>query len=210
VLPLGTAKSFYVIFEGIDGSGKSSQIKRLATFMKEALGPDREVLQLFEPTNGPYGQEIRKRAGQGPEMTVEEELDLFLRDRKEHVEKTLAPALLEGACILQDRSFYSTVAYQGSHEQSTRSLKELLALNDFAPRPDLVVLLDIPAELGLKRVKQRGKADAFEKLERQKRVRQNFLDMADDRFLVVDGTLGAEEISEVINHRVEDMLRIQS
>lgn len=199
--------SFYVVFEGIDGAGKSSQIQRLAEFLKIKLGDGRPFVKTFEPTNGAFGQEIRSRAKDGPVMSAQEELELFVKDRREHVEQTLRPALDKGAVILQDRSYYSTVAYQGSRPELGQSLKDLLALNDFAPQPDLVVLLDLPAEVGLKRVKRRGQADAFETVERQRRVRQNFLELADERFLVVDASLGEEDIAGKIQDRVSEMLK---
>ena len=204
---MATSQSFYVIFEGIDGAGKSSQIKRLAQFLKGRSAHEGELLELFEPTGGPFGQEIRRRAREGPAMSAAEELELFLRDRGEHVDKVLTPALSAGHTILQDRSFYSTVAYQGSCPELGKSLSELLALNDFAPRPDLVVLLDIPAELGLERIESRGQADAFEKIERQREVRKNFLSLADESFLIVDGSKAAFEIAQQIQSRVEEVLR---
>lgn len=205
--PLKSSPSFYVVFEGIDGAGKSSQIQRLADFLKDQLGDNRPILNTYEPTGGLFGQEIRRRAKDGPPMSAQEELDLFVKDRREHVEKTLTPALRAQKVILQDRSYYSTVAYQGSRPELGQSLEELLKLNDFAPKPDLVVLLDLPAETGLKRVNQRGQADAFEQVERQRKVRQNFLDLADERFLVVDATLSEVEIANAIAGRVSEMLK---
>ncbi|MDF1664783.1 MAG: dTMP kinase [Planctomycetota bacterium] len=202
-----SSPSFYVVFEGIDGAGKSSQIQRLAHFLKDELGDKRPILKTFEPTGGSFGQEIRRRAKAGPVMSAQEELDLFVQDRREHVEETLAPALKAKKIILQDRSFYSTVAYQGSRPELGQSLEDLLQVNDFAPKPDLVVLLDLPAEIGLKRVKQRGQADAFEQVERQRKVRENFLELADERFLTVDATLSEEEIAHVVAARVSEMLK---
>lgn len=202
-----SSPSFYVVFEGIDGAGKSSQIQRLAHFLKEQLGDERPIINTYEPTAGTFGQEIRRRAQNGPVMSAQEELDLFVKDRREHVEQTLTPALAAKKIVLQDRSFYSTVAYQGSRPELGQSLQDLLEVNDFAPRPDLVVLLDLPAETGLKRVRQRGQADAFENVERQRKVRQNFLDLADERFLIVDATLSEVEIASAIGARVSEMLK---
>lgn len=196
-------QGLYLIFEGIDGSGKSTQIAALQARLeaRELL-----VLRCFEPTDRPHGQEIRRRARQGPAMTAQDELELFLKDRRQHVHEVLAPAIESGQIILQDRSFYSTVAYQGSREDSPWSMSELFQFNDFAPRPDRVVLLDLPAEEGLARVHSRGQSDSFEKLGRQQRVRQAFLDMADERFVVLDALEDPEKLTEELWIRLEPLL----
>jgi len=174
--------SAYIVFEGVDGSGKSTQLRRL----KERLeGLGLKPVLLREPTDGPYGREIRERARSGPTMTIDDELRLFIEDRRQHVREAIEPALAVGRWLLQDRSFYSTVAYQGARQDSRYGVAELLALNDFAPRPELVVLLDLPAEVAAERIAQRGVADAFETLGRLRRVRENFLALADERFLVI-------------------------
>ena len=85
-------RPFYVVFEGIDGSGKTLQTSLLVESLRAHLDP----LQVREPTDGPCGQEIRRRALLGPPMTPVEELELFLADRRQHVEETLAPALADG------------------------------------------------------------------------------------------------------------------
>lgn len=189
----------YIVFEGVDGAGKSTQMTRLAEACRRA---GRAPTLLAEPTRGPAGAEIRRRALEGPPMSAEDEVRLFVEDRRRHVAEDIGPALAEGRLVLQDRSYLSTVAYQGSRPEAPYSRQELLALNAFAPRPDLVILLDLAPEVGLARVQARGRRDAFEDLHRQERVRAAFLAMADERFAVVDAAQHPDEIAAAIAEAV--------
>lgn len=191
-------RSLYIVFEGIDGAGKSSQIARLT---ERLVARGETPVRTFEPTRGPHGSEIRRRAAEGPPMTAAEELALFVADRRDHVRDVVAPALARGDVLLQDRSFYSTAAYQsarGAGAESAPSIAEVLAANAFAPRPDLVVLLDLPAAEALRRVTGRGPADAFEDLDRLRAVREAFLSLADERFRVFDATLPPDRLADRI------------
>jgi dTMP kinase len=197
-------RGFYVVFEGIDGGGKSTQAKRLVERLR-ARGL--EVVATFEPTNGPIGSEIRRRAREGPPLTGREELDLFVRDRREHVEKVVRPALARGAAVVQDRSWWSTLAYQSARPGGpTRD--EIQAAHAFElPRPDVVLLLDVPVERGLSRVTKRGKADAFEEREYLERVRATFLELAKtEPFVKVDGARSEDEVFADIAAAVEKRL----
>jgi dTMP kinase len=131
-----------IAFEGIDGTGKSTQIALLADYLA-AKGFD--VVTTREPTDGPYGRKIRSMFESRHRLTPEEELGLFMADRREHVQQLLAPALAEGKVVLTDRYYLSTAAYQGAagHDPAV-----ILADNErFAPPPDLVLLLTLtPAE----------------------------------------------------------------
>jgi dTMP kinase len=165
------ARPLFFVFEGIDGAGKTTQAARLA----ERLGREGiTVRRLVEPTHGPVGELIRKRAREGPPLEPREELELFLRDRRENVEKNVRPALERGEAIVQDRSFLSTVAYQGARRELGESLDALVALHDAMPKPDVVFLLDLSVEAGLARVASRGKSDSFEESAFLERVLENF------------------------------------
>ncbi|MBU4231991.1 MAG: dTMP kinase, partial [Proteobacteria bacterium] len=98
--------------EGVDGCGKSTQAGLLATALRER---GLEVVLTCEPTDGPLGQQIREYF-QGPTryLSAKEELNLFMADRREHVEKVINPALAEGKIVITDRYYYSSVAYQGA------------------------------------------------------------------------------------------------
>jgi dTMP kinase len=160
-----------VVFEGIDGAGKTTQASRL---VERLTREGYAVRRLVEPTNGPIGTEIRKRATEGPPMAPEEELDLFLRDRRENVEKNLRPALARNEVVVQDRSFLSTVAYQGARAELGKTREQLLKLHEGIPKPDVIVLLDLDVDSGLARVSSRGKRDAFEDRVYLGRVLENF------------------------------------
>jgi dTMP kinase len=154
--------------EGIDGAGKTTQVRALEALLREAALPH---LATKEPTGGPWGRKIRESARTG-RMSREDELEAFLQDRREHVTQVLQPALEEGKVVLVDRYYFSTVAYQGARGLDP---KDLLARNAFAPEPDLLIVLDLPPELGLRRVRERGDvADEFEKQDELARARAIF------------------------------------
>lgn len=165
------ARALFVVFEGIDGAGKTTQASRLAQRLeREGL----VVRRFAEPTQGRFGSEIRRRAREGPPLEPREELDLFLKDRAEHVAANVRPALERREAIVQDRSFLSTVAYQGARAALGETVASLIALHDSMPKPDLVLLLDLSVDAGLSRVSGRGKADAFEDAGFLARVLDNF------------------------------------
>jgi dTMP kinase len=178
-------RATYLVFEGIDGAGKSSRLRALSSRLALER-PDLAQTITLEPTHGPIGREIRRRASEGPAMAPREELELFLADRRAHVQSLLEPALARPGIILQDRCYLSTLAYQGARKDLGLSIPELAQLNAFAPRPDLVILLDLPVEQALERVGHRGRADAFENHSFLERVQQNFHslihDQLDDRW----------------------------
>jgi dTMP kinase len=140
-------------FEGLDGSGKSTQVAELARALREA---GREVLATHEPTDGPTGTRIRAMARSGVPLAPEEELRWFLEDRRVHVREIIAPALAAGRIVVTDRYFLSTVAYQGARGLDWR---RILAESEAEfPLPDLVLLLEIDVSLGLSRARGRGDA----------------------------------------------------
>ena len=101
-----------IIFEGIDGSGKSSQAQRVTHWLKEKGLP---VVSFSEPTAGKYGQKLREIMHYGRHnITPQEELDLFLKDREEDVQNNILPALRQSYIIVMDRYYYSNMAYQGA------------------------------------------------------------------------------------------------
>lgn len=161
-----------VVIEGIDGSGKTTLQNRLAEALRDE-GQDVTVTK--EPTNGPIGQKIRKLAATDREaISPEEEFDLFHEDRRIHVNEVVLPALERGEVVIQDRSYFSTVAYQGERgldrtELFEKSLK-------IAPEPDILLIVDLPAEEALIRIREsRGmETDEFEKLESLQAIRRVF------------------------------------
>lgn len=197
-------KGRLIVFEGIDGGGKSTQLQTLAARLEQT---GREVICSREPTRGQHGMALRRSMAEG-RLNLEEELRLFLADRREHVETLIAPALARGALVLLDRYYFSTVAYQGARGIDPETL---LASNEaFAPPPDLLIILDLSPEDGLTRVRQgRGQApDTFEVPELLKRSRQIFLTLAASLPYahVINALDHAEGISAAIYDHVEPLL----
>ncbi len=197
---------FLISFEGTEGCGKSTQIARLAARL-EAAG--RIVLTTREPGGTPAGERIRDLlqhddAGEG--MSPECELLLFAASRAELARRRLAPALAAGAVALCDRYLDSTTVYQGAARRLPRTAVD--AINAFAvggTRPDLTLLFDLPAEEGLRRVRDRGNGD-FDRMEREDAaffaaVRQGYLDLAaaePDRFTVIDATRDPDAVEAAV------------
>ena len=140
-----------IAFEGLDGAGKSTQLRRLAAALR-AAGHD--VVETREPTDGAFGRRIRAMASSGARVAPEEELRWFLEDRREHVATVLRPGLAAGAIVLTDRYFLSTVAYQGARGLDAAQL--LADAEAEFPLPDLVLLIDVDPERGLARVAGRA------------------------------------------------------
>lgn len=193
-----TAKRYsgtLVAFEGIDGSGKTTQAKKLAGVLDRC---GIAYVTSKEPTTGPWGQKIRESKTKG-RMPPDVELQAFLADRRQHVEDLVMPALNRGDVVIVDRYYYSTVAYQGARGMDP---DHLLQANSFAPRPDLVVLLDVPPRIGLGRIAGRGDtADLFEEESNLDKARAIFKGLKGDHILRLDGTSPALELhGEIVEH----------
>lgn len=200
-----------IAFEGGEGAGKSTQVRRL----QEWLANEGLVARAtFEPGATPSGAAIRSivldRAHAG--IAARSEALLYAADRAQHVHDVLRPALDAGEVVITDRFVDSSLAYQGAGR--TIPLDDVRMLSRWATEglePDLTVLLDLPPELGLARARGRAVADRLESesLEFHRRVRRTFRALAEaapDRYLVVDAGLGADEIAAVIRVRVAQLL----
>ncbi|MEN9992340.1 MAG: hypothetical protein RLZZ224_2042 [Verrucomicrobiota bacterium] len=183
-----------IVFEGIDGTGKSTHAKRLASYFS-SLG--REVVLSHEPTNGPWGRKLRESASIG-RLGAEEELEYFLRDRKEHVEQLINPSLAEGKVVILDRYYFSTMAYQGLRGFDPEQIRQ--KNEAFAPVPDLLIVLDLDVDLALQRITGRGdQANHFEKREALEKIRETFLRLRDEPFVrVIDASQSMDEIAAQI------------
>ncbi|MBN4071718.1 dTMP kinase, partial [Desulfotalea psychrophila] len=159
-----------IVFEGTDGTGKSTQTKLLATDLEER---GFAVVSTFEPSNGIYGKQIRALFTNRETISREEELDLFLADRKDHVDNLIAPSLKSGKVVLCDRYYLSTIAYQGA---AGIDPAHILARNDFAPVPDLALLFYAPLTTGIQRITEgRGEPlNDFEKEDYLEKVASQF------------------------------------
>lgn len=190
-----------IVFEGLDGSGKSTQLRRAGDALR-AQGLD--VVVTREPTDGPWGRRIRDMARSNERVSPETELDWFFQDRREHMRKVVGPALEAGRIVLSDRCYLSTVAYQGA-----RGLDPAKILADSEAefvRPDLVLLFDISPRQGLARVHARGGEGepAFENLAFLEQVAGIFAALAVDGLMRIDASRSEDEIAvdviEELNH----------
>jgi dTMP kinase len=185
----GGREGFLLVVEGIDGTGKSTLLGRLERELS-ALG--KKVLLSREPTQGVWGKRLRESARAG-RLSLEEEIELFMRDRMEHVQQVVCPALQRGEWVLLDRYYFSSAAYQGARGADP---EWILHQNEaFAPQPDLVLLLDCPPEDTLRRIRSRGdEPDQFEKLENLNRVREVFLRLKRPYLRVLDASETSDSV----------------
>ena len=204
-------KGLFVTFEGIDGSGKSTQAAKLAVSLR-AQGHD--VVETREPGGSPGAEEIRALVLQGDpdRWSAETELLLFTAARRDHMERLIEPALAEGKIIVCDRFADSTRMYQGlSRGDLRRTVDELHALM-IGREPDLTILIDMDPATGLDRALSRQtKDERFEAFgeELQVMMRDGFLALAEEfaeRFRVIDGARDidavAQDVLKVVNEAV--------
>ena len=192
-----------IAFEGIDGTGKSTQIQLLANSLQDA---GYRVITTREPTDSVYGQRIRELYTNRGSCSAEEELELFLEDRRLHVQELLAPELERGSIVLTDRYYYSTAAYQGDAERSGGvDAATILARNSFAPRPDLVILLTMDPEVSVRRIQQgRGEElNDFEQVDQLRKVAARFAAFADPCIHRVDAVLPLAQVQALIWQAVQ-------
>ncbi|KRS11025.1 thymidylate kinase [Roseovarius atlanticus] len=201
----------FVTFEGIDGSGKSTQARLLAEHLQ---GTGRDVVLTREPGGSDGAEEIRKLVleGDADRWSAETELLLFTAARRDHLERLIEPALAAGKVVICDRFADSTRMYQGLSRGDLR--RKVDALHDLmiGREPDLTILIDMDPGTGLERALSRGGSEErFESFgaSLQAQMRQGFLDLAvefSDRFVVIDGNRGIEAIAADVRAAVEPRL----
>ncbi len=198
-----TRNGAFIVFEGIDGSGKSTQMRRLADSLRKATYA---VVETREPTEGPYGRKIRALYRDRTSVTPEEEIELFINDRRQHIEEIIEPALSSGKIVLCDRYFFSTAAYQGA---AGCDPEEILARHEFAPVPDLVIIIEIDPRLSISRItEQRGDTlNDFEQLESLKKVDSIFKQMNLPYIERIDGSTSEDEVHQKVMSLVDTVLK---
>ena len=190
----------FISFEGIDGSGKSTQAKVLTKTLED-LGHN--VVLTREPGGSIGAEEIRRLVLQGDpdRWSAESEILLFTAARRDHLEKTILPALDAGKIVICDRFADSTRMYQGLSRGDLRSLVDELHSLMIPRDPDLTVLIDLDPKLGLTRAKSRNTAEErFEDfgISLQEKMRVGFLNLAEEyaeRFRVIDGQRDIEVVA---------------
>jgi len=194
--PARSRTGFFVVIEGIDGSGKTEQTGRLCARLRER---GHRVLQTREPTDGPFGRRYRAWARGETEASPEEVLDLFVEDRREHVAGEIVPALAGGAIVVCDRYVASTRAYQVAAGVD-RALLEAALAKFSVPEPDLTVWLRLPVASAIARLGSKA-LERFESSE--------FLERVDAEY----ARLGLTEVDalgspEQVTRRIEALLRL--
>ncbi|MEE3329104.1 MAG: dTMP kinase [Myxococcota bacterium] len=184
-----------IAFEGIDGSGKSTQVKRLASALRDA---HHEVCETREPTDGEHGRKIRALSTRGAPLSLQEELDLFEKDRREHVHDLIAPALGRGEIVITDRYFLSTAAYQGARGLDSGAI--LRSHEALFPLPDVVFLIEVPVAAALLRVEARGeeKNQSYEKQAFLEEVAQLFRSFDRDYICSIPGDASESAVHEAV------------
>lgn len=205
-----TSKGLFISFEGIDGSGKSTQARRLADHL---TANGREVVLTREPGGSPGAEEIRALVLQGEpdRWSAETELLLFTAARRDHLERTIRPALAEGKVVICDRFADSSRMYQGLRGEMRERVD---ALHDLmiGVEPDLTVLIDMDPSAGLSRAKARATVEErFEDfgISLQEQMREGFLALSReyaDRFTVIDGNRDMDAVAADIQAQVEAAL----
>ena len=196
---------YLIVIEGIDGTGKQTQ----ATMLAEALRKSgREVVQSFEPTNGPWGKKLRESATTG-RLSIEDELEYFINDRREHVEQLIIPTIESGGIVILDRYYFSTMAYQGPLGIGPQAIR--VKNETFAPQPDVLIILDLDVDIALQRIGVRdGEANEFEKRESLDFCRKLFLSLKDETYAyVIDANTDITEVNASVMAAVHAQLGME-
>lgn len=209
--------SIFITFEGVEGSGKTTQIKRLKRYLKQKGIP---YFTTREPGGTPIGEKVRRillNRAHG-EMIALSELFLYEAARAQHVIQVIRPLLKKKGVILCDRFSDASIAYQGYGRKMDPRLVDLL--NQIASkrvRPDLTFLLDCPSDMGLRRAVRRDRQkrsnlqDRFEreKIQFHRRVRKGYLSLAKEephRIRVIDTREGEQKVFEKIRNTVDALM----
>lgn len=182
-----------IAVEGIDGAGKTTVAATLAQWCGE-----RGLLCALskEPTSLEWGMKLRQSAASG-RLTLAQELDLFHKDREQHSQDSITPALEEDAIMILDRYYWSTAAYQGARGADVKDVLEFNESN--FPLPDLVLLLDLPVEDGQKRIRVRGdQPNSFEDVGALQKCRDIFLKLpaqSQAKSIIVDASQPWRDVS---------------
>ncbi len=187
-----------IVFEGIDGSGKTS-LSRM--FHARLLADGIAAAWLREPSDSPLGDRIRRTARENDAISIQDELELFLADRRWDVTNNILPALRSGTSVVMDRYYYSNACYQGARGLDMEAI--LRANREFAPEPDLVFIIDVDVDRALERIGRARTevARLFEKRDFLLKVRANYLALRGPNLAFIDGNPGLERVFSVLLRR---------
>ncbi len=190
---------FFIVFEGIDGSGKTTLSKMLQNYLEHQ---GFETVWYREPGDSEWGRKIRNLANANDSIPIEEELNYFIEDRKFTVSNYLIPTRDQRKIMILDRYFYSSACYQGARGLDIESILE--ANRAFAPEPDCVLLINVEVETALARINQNRASTArlFEKKEYLESVRRHYLDLKGDHICLINGNNDIETVFAEIKHKL--------
>jgi dTMP kinase len=192
---MNTYPGILIAIDGIDGAGKTTQVNLLESAL---VGIGETVVVSKEPTAGHWGQKLRDSARTG-RLPFEEELESFIRDRQEHLEQKIIPALEAGNVVILDRYFYSTIAYQGILLEDYKTIEERIRADVIVP--DAAYWMDLPADIAVGRVTSRdGQPNLFERQDDLAKAGEIFraISTIDRRLHKVDATLSVQSIHRMI------------
>ena len=196
----------FITFEGIEGSGKSTQIQLLKEFFEKKA---QKAFFTKEPGSSEVGKKIRSiLLNKENKIFPLTEIFLIFADRIQHVQEIIKPNLNEGKIVISDRYYDSSIAYQGQREGVDKTeIYELINMLDL-PTPDITFLLDLPVDIGLKRAKNRASLDRFEseEISFHEGVRQNYLDLQEqnlERIVKIDALQTPDEIFSNILKKIK-------
>ena len=195
-------RGYLIVFEGIDGTGKSTQCRLLSKFLNEKKIPN---IVLAEPTKGIWGMKIRRVLSEGREgISPKEELSWFVNDRKEDISKNIMPALLDNKVVIMDRYYFSTAAYQGAlglNPEDIRTENE-----NFAPIPDRVLIFLTSPDVCLERIESsRDQKSAFEKIEYLQNVETIFKSFVGPNISFINSIGSVSEVHKKVLTEVKDI-----
>jgi len=193
-----TARGRFLVLEGIDGSGKSEQTRRLAAWLEKR---GHRIVSTREPTGGPFGRRYRAWARGEFEATADEVLELFLEDRREHLKLVVRPALERGEIVVCDRYKDSTLAYQAAQGLDPARLRALFDTPEF-PVPDLVLWLRVPVATALARMGDAA-TEPFERADFLARVDAEYARLGLE---AIDASGSADEVERAVRARIERAL----
>lgn len=200
-----------IVFEGLSGSGKGTQLTLLASALFKS--GEKDILLTREPTSGQFGQAVRelreqhRREGVEPRTNAEEYLRLYTEDAREHSETVIAPAVRSGQIVLCDRYYHSRLCYQ---VEEGFSFEHVLSLQHGIIKPDLTLIFDLPPELALKRIDARGERSQLERAEFMTRLRSRYLELPntlrEEEIRIIDSSVAVSAVAE----RVWEEVRARS
>lgn len=187
------SKAKLIVFEGIDGSGKSTLSTMVLNALVERKFP---IVKFNEPTNFEKGMKIRQFLRKEIHLSREQQIELFLEDRKDSLEKNVYPNIKAGNSVILDRYFYSMAAYQSDALLEPEKIIDMNISRGY-PIPDIVIYLDINPEISLARTRRRSMNEHFENLDTLKRVRQSYEKVIPKTALRLDATLPQIKLKEL-------------